>query len=891
VHPHAGDARAVEQRYRNVSQKQDTHDLARGAPRTYDRPGRVQPSQGRVYFENGDQRRDYRYKTDDQPLPAYESYRIDDNDVASIIDQLSAAFDRPSNLQTAIHKVWLVDVDECDLDDLSGLANILSEYGLSYTAKPSMHGNKIVSMINIIGNVNPVFDAAGGIHSLADTLSNDAGPATPLNKDEIFVNKTLSEIPTGILSKYTVAETDKGVGPAIISNSWMDFMKVKAISGKGFEIIGISKLPGFWSLDDSVDTPVPHNIMLEQTVEAFLCAIDSANDIAPTDRDRSLREIAQPMSHQRELGNFSGLEKVLKVPTALRPNVDMSDTFTEVTCKIINAALQIIAKAFRKQYNSMDDYVTAEISEFFNFDATSETPKCIERMYMRLHLIQKSGVDMTTVRICPADIKEMFTEMDYTASIDDVKYICSLLDWDLNKSLDVEYKITIPTVANPNTGKPLAAKKFCKATVSIAEVLHMINCVCQHGLYICNCTTDAYLVRTISSLIMGVSFSPTLASLSGTSNRVRLIMDVRNNTTPVFCRACLDNHGVAQLIHSSNSIHTCTAPCGRNSFKNEDLHLNCPYDNEIQLHYSTRYIDDLGEILFGDTEHMKKYLRAYCMYKMKLDIVFSEPILQSPYCGQASDIAADGGPVHFPWLNIAIQSKLEMVPFTHYLPVPVAGYYLPGTFTEEYLRPTIKYVPYTKPGTNHGIKDGRSYMPDNTRKSIVLGQMIAANAASQSDNPVSQEKEHQFRKGKLSLQGYDVSFIDNTLTSWAKNKKNINNATMSKWKKPMDYNREAQVIVDYHDKLPNSLIQKTARNKLGFNLKIGTRTGLPIGARITAKSRSATPLLKARSRIREAPIKIEPRRSSYINNEERSAELRSLTQLPGLYNHRLNDHR
>ena len=182
-------------------------------------------------------------------------------------------------------------------------------------------------------------------------------------------------------------------------------------------------------------------------------------------------------------------------------------------------------------------------------------------------------------------------------------------------------------------------------------------------------------------------------------------------------------------------------------------------------------------------------------------------------------------------------------------------------------------------------------MPDNTRKSIVLGQMVAANAATQSDNPVSQEKEYQFRKGKLSLQGYEVSFINNTLASWAKKNKNNTNATLSKWKKPMDYNREAQVIVDYHDNLPNSLIQKTARNKLGFNLKIGTRTGLPIGARITAKSRAATPLLKARSRIREAPIKIEPRRSSYINNEERSAELRSLTQLPGLYNHRLNDHR
>ena len=897
VHPESGDASAVEQSFRNVTQKQDT----------YDRPGRDRgvPAQGRFYFNNSDGRhehREYRYKTDDPPQLAPESISIDDNDIDTMIDQLSAAFDRPSNLQTAIHKVWLVDVDEGDIEELAGLTTILSEYGLSFTAKPSRHGKETISMINVIGKVNPVFDAAGGIHNLAAILSNDAGPPIPLNKNEIYVNKTLSEIPTDILKKYTVAQTDKGVGPAIISNRWLDQMKVKAICGNGFELIGVSKLPGFWSLDDSIDSidnHVTHDYMLEQTIEGFLCAVDSASDIAPTDRRRSLREIVRPMSHQRELGYFSGLAKVLKVPAALRPNVDMSDTFTEVTCKIINAALQMIAKEFRKQHNSIDDYVTAEISESFNFDAHSETPKCIERMYMRLHLIQKSGVDMNTVRICPADIKEMFTEMDYVASIEDVKYICSLLQWDLNRSLTVEYKITIPTVANPNTGKPLSEKKYCNATVSIAEVLHMINCVCQHGLYICNCTAEAYLVRTISSLIMGVSFSPTLASLSGTANRVRLIMDVRNNTTPVFCRACLEEHGVAQIIHSLNSIHThtCTAPCGRNSFKNEDLQLKCPFDNEIQLHYSTRYIDDLGEILFGDTEYMKQYLRAYYMHEMKLDILFSDPILQTPYCGQASDIAAECGPVHFPWLNIAIQSKLEMVSVTDYggqdiygsEPVLVNGVYTSGDIIKEYLVPTIKFVPYTKPGTNHGVKDGRSYMPDNTRKSIVLGQMITANAVTQSDNPASREKEHQFRKRKLSEQGYELSFINNTLVSWAKSKKN--NPTRPNWKRPMDYNREAQVIVDYHDNLPNSLIQKTAKYKQGFAFKIGTRTGLPIGARIIAKTRAASPLVKARTRIREAPIKIEPKRSGYINKEERSDQMRFLSQHPGLYNHRPNDRR
>ena len=94
-----------------------------------------------------------------------------------------------------------------------------------------------------------------------------------------------------------------------------------------------------------------------------------------------------------------------------------------------------------------------------------------------------------------------------------------------------------------------------------------------------------------------------------------------------------------------------------------------------------------------------------------------------------------------------------MVPVTYSEPVLVDDVYTSGATTKKYWVPTIKFVPYTKPGTNHGVKDGRSYMPDNTRKSIVLGQMITANAVTQSDNPVSQEKEYQFRKNKLSAQG------------------------------------------------------------------------------------------------------------------------------------------
>ena len=109
---------------------------------------------------------------------------------------------------------------------------------------------------------------------------------------------------------------------------------------------------------------------------------------------------------------------------------------------------------------------------------------------MRLDKIQETGVDLRTVRICPADIKEMFTEMNYTSSIEDVKYICTLLHWDLKTPLQVEYKTTVPVGNNPNTGKPLVRTQRCKATVTIAEVLHIINCVCQHGIYICNCTTE-----------------------------------------------------------------------------------------------------------------------------------------------------------------------------------------------------------------------------------------------------------------------------------------------------------------------------------------------------------------------------------------------------------------
>jgi hypothetical protein len=99
----------------------------------------------------------------------------------------------------------------------------------------------------------------------------------------------------------------------------------------------------------------------------------------------------------------------------------------------------------------LDDYVTAEITEQFDFESIKASTKSIQRLYMRLHEIPKTGVDMDTARICPADIKEMFTAMNYTASINDVKYICSILEWPETKTLDIEYETRIPVANNPNT--------------------------------------------------------------------------------------------------------------------------------------------------------------------------------------------------------------------------------------------------------------------------------------------------------------------------------------------------------------------------------------------------------------------------------------------------------
>ena len=79
----------------------------------------------------------------------------------------------------------------------------------------------------------------------------------------------------------------------------------------------------------------------------------------------------------------------------------------------------------------MDGYVIAEITESFDFECQRASSNSIDRMLMRLGQIQETGVDVLTSRICLAGIKEMLTKMDYTSSIEDVKYVCSVLDWDL----------------------------------------------------------------------------------------------------------------------------------------------------------------------------------------------------------------------------------------------------------------------------------------------------------------------------------------------------------------------------------------------------------------------------------------------------------------------------
>ena len=54
------------------------------------------------------------------------------------------------------------------------------------------------------------------------------------------MHKAIANMPTELLQKYTVSQTDEGVGHVIISNRWMDAMKLKAICGVGLEIIGVS---------------------------------------------------------------------------------------------------------------------------------------------------------------------------------------------------------------------------------------------------------------------------------------------------------------------------------------------------------------------------------------------------------------------------------------------------------------------------------------------------------------------------------------------------------------------------------------------------------------------------------------------------------------------------
>jgi hypothetical protein len=64
------------------------------------------------------------------------------------------------------------------------------------------------------------------------------------------VHKAIANVPTEILQKYTLPQRDKEVGPVIISNRWMDTMKLKAICGAGFEIFGVSNSHdslGSWS--------------------------------------------------------------------------------------------------------------------------------------------------------------------------------------------------------------------------------------------------------------------------------------------------------------------------------------------------------------------------------------------------------------------------------------------------------------------------------------------------------------------------------------------------------------------------------------------------------------------------------------------------------------------
>ena len=722
-----------------------------------------------------------------------------------------------------MNRIWTIDVESTSIP--ASLLAALTVGGTKYVVRPLSHaadggGTKgLATVYNV--DQRPLFQDHGGLHAVRDAVSAAFQAAVPDRETErvqtLYCDAMSDWALPRLFASATVCETDKNMGPVIVSRRWLDSRKLDTVRGPGFQRIGkydvdtaewrfVLRDPNADLAGHPLDRPILGCVdddlpvgsyatgtlseMTAASTDVFLAAVSLYRGptvpIDPPGERRTrpdrptLVDLVTPLPGQNHLGEMGALPKVHKRPADSRPVVDLSDTNQLRASVLVHLALLDLIAAAKKRWPNVLDVIDGE------------TSTSIDLFEARLRAVASTGIDPSTVRFTTADFEAMYTNLNWPQAIGWVRELAASVGWTPATIITVRRKEPIPRGRHPGGCRSGLKEPDSSEVVQLTfgEVLHLLQCVCRYGLFVCITQFGSWLVETVGSILMGTQMAPELANAVGAAARMRLVREVFDGTAPSFTRQddASDNFRI----------------------------VRCPFTNTEQLYHSARYIDDLAELLWGtaaEQDDMSFWITSWYTARTGLNLVFADSRLE-----------------WVPWLALEINRSPEE-----------------GRF---------RFRPYSKPGNVFALTHFTSYVPEGAKVGLVIGQALAAEK--RSDNEHDMRCTWRMSELRLLQKGYPQSFIDRTLRRWLA-KRFAGGARRRSFHSVLsqDLLGESFVVIDHAESFRPQEVRRQISALMGIECQVAVRYYSSVGDTLRGLSKKADPLTTLRRQRRaEVPAEV-----------------------------------
>eukprot|EP01052_Picozoa_sp_SAG31_P037005 SAG31_NODE_4703_length_3021_cov_15.006845_1_plen_717_part_10 len=400
---------------------------------------------------------------------------------------------------------------------------------------------------------------------------------------------------------HQIGYADKGKGIYMVKSKIVDMAKREVRNDPGFTRVGLRN-GTTWYYQDKEFTGI-------EDMVAYCCSLYEAH-VGP-----DVWKLIKPSPEEMNPGEIAGIFK-FKEKLKFRPTIDCASSF-------ITRGSNIAAAVLTNVLDEVAATLGTDMVSTFAMDDTVRSNRCVEAWEeasraLGPRLKQKFRENMIEIT---ADFTSMYTRMNSQQAANCMLELLKMSGRpDKNRKISIRYSEKRPRGKNTTTGKSVNYSRVTKKIeITAAETITILEAVQRFFPILVNTEYQTDIIQTKTASVQGQPHCPALANTLGVWCYLKLLEQIRNDSTPEFD---------VQYDEEGRYCRTITEPAQWETipWNHGVAHFTCPFPTVAVAKESSRFIDDNKFTVPNWVAHRcAMYMSAYWDSMMKLESTWEFP--------------------------------------------------------------------------------------------------------------------------------------------------------------------------------------------------------------------------------------------------------------------------